>query len=151
LGWAGGIFYTVAQTTVCIWMITANPGYFDADGSDEAYLAYRFGPFERFVTAVNSIWSALILVSTVLTIYAVFRIFQTTSILSANNPNVNVSNVKMVLHSSLLVVQFPIIVAVAILYKYPKIAVYSNGIMPIVDMVIQLLIGYICWTMGSSK
>lgn len=103
------------------------------------------------MTAVNSIWSALILVSTVLTIYAVFRIYQTTSILSANNPNINVSNVKMVMHSSLLVVQFPIIVAVAILYKYPKIAVYSNGIMPIVDMVIQLLIGYICWTMGSSK
>lgn len=58
----------------------------------------------------------------------------------------------MICHSSLLIVSSLIAIGYNTPYdKMPRIASVIYVSLPVIDIIVQLLICYICWTVGSSE
>jgi hypothetical protein len=102
--------------------------------------------------AQNIAFCVLTIMSTVITIYSICKIFETSKQLSATNQNVHINLRTMICHSSLLIVSSLIAIGYNTPYdKMPRIASVIYVSLPVIDIIVQLLICYICWTVGSSE
>ena len=127
------------------------PGYVDANGSPIRFFEWYDGRlYNSLVLGVTTNYSVLALLSTCVTIYSICKIFQTTSRLSATNPNIKINKSTMILHCCLLVIQTAESLATTIPYDFSARAyliIYTA--LPIVDLIVQVMICYICWTVGA--
>ncbi len=84
--------------------------------------------------------------------FGICKIFQTSSELQKYNSNVTVNTRNMILHSILLTLQSLVTLFngfepfIQFLFSH---AVLINVVMTAVDLIVQLMICYICLTMGS--
>ncbi len=98
------------------------------------------------------LWLMMTFGSTGVTIFGIIKIFRTSSELQKYNSNVTVNTRNMILHSFLLTLQSLVNVLNAL---KPFITFFLNysGVFSIVvsavDLMVQLMICYICLTMGS--
>ena len=90
-------------------------------------------------------------VSTGVTIFGIIKIFRTSSELQKYNSNVTVNTRNMILHSILLTLQSFVNVFAALSYIpfLQSHAVQISIVVSVVDLIVQLMICYICLTMGS--
>jgi uncharacterized membrane protein len=104
-----------------------------------------------FFLCINSIWSTLTIISSAVTIYAICKIIAINRELSLTNPNVKFNKKTMVLHSTLLIIQCCAVILANVPYTWAER--YNNiiwAVMPVIDMIVQLLICFICFTLGAS-
>ena len=91
--------------------------------------------------------------STFVTIFGICKIFRTSSELKKYNSNVTLNKRNMILHSILLTLQSLVTVlntTEAFIPIFFNHGVLINIVMNVVDLIVQLMICYICLTMGSS-
>ena len=84
--------------------------------------------------------------------FGIIRIFRTSSELQKYNSNVTVNTRNMILHSILLTLQSFVNVLNAFIPYFPFFYSYTipiNIFVTAVDLIMQLMICYICLTMGS--
>ncbi len=98
------------------------------------------------------LWLMMTFGSTGVTIFGIIKIFRTSSELQKYNSNVTINTRNMILHSILLTLQSLVSVLNALLPFFPLF--YSHGriitiVTSAVDLIVQLMICYICLTMGS--
>lgn len=105
IGWAVGIAYLTIQTVYFLILIILFPGYLELDGSQEDWLLFESKIFYRLFQWQIIFYSGLIVLSSILTIYAIVMIFKTSKLLRFNNSTINVNLKQMLLHLTLLVVQ----------------------------------------------
>ena len=97
-------------------------------------------------------WLTLTFVSTGVTMFGICKIFRTSSELQKYNSNVTVNTRNMTLHSILLTLQSLVNVLNVL---EPYILLFSsygpliNIVTTVIDLIVQLMICYICLTMGS--
>ena len=97
-------------------------------------------------------WLILTFVSTGVTMFGIIKIFRTSSELQKYNSNITVNTRNMILHSILLTFQSFVNVLYALETYIPFLL--SHGalitiVTTVVDLIVQLMICYICLTMGS--
>ena len=94
----------------------------------------------------------IIFASTGVTIFGIIKMFQTSSELQKYNSNVTVNTRNMILHSILLTLQ-SLVTVFSALSPYIPLFFYHATLITIVvsavDLIVQLMICYICLTMGS--
>lgn len=105
IGWAVGLAYLAIQTVYFLILIILFPGYYEQNGSQEDWFIFETKIFYRLFWWQIIIYSGLIVLSSMLTIYAIVIIFKTSKLLRFNNSTINVNMKQMLLHLALLVVQ----------------------------------------------
>ncbi len=101
IGIAVGLMYLALQTVAFLVLIISFPGYNNERRSFKSWLQETFMPW---FDAQNIAFCVLTIVSTVITIYSICKIFETSKQLSATNQNVHINLRTMICHSSLLIV-----------------------------------------------
>ena len=116
------------------------------------YYDWYYGLDANLIISITSIWSTLTIISTSVTIYSICEIFAINKELSVTNPNVKINKKTMVLHSTLLIIQCSAVILANVPYKWaPQFYVKLWAVIPLIDMIVQLLICYICYTLGASE
>ena len=105
IGWAVGFAYLTIQTVYFLILIILFPGYEEENESQEDWFLFETKIFYRLFQWQITFYSGLIVLSSMLTIYAIVIIFKTSKLLRFNNSNINVNMRQMLLHLTLLVVQ----------------------------------------------
>lgn len=127
-----------------LWLMISWPGWV-SNGTIVNANDYLTGTFIKLDHIQIYAWLSFSLVSTLITVVSIIKIFKTTSQLSNNNYNVKTNNNTMILHLSLLIIQFLGIAASSL-----TISLKIGILLTILDLFVQLAICYICWTLGSS-
>ncbi len=97
-------------------------------------------------------WLMITFVSTGVTMFGICKIFKTASELQKSNLNVTINMQNMILHSILLTLQSLVSVFFALYPYIPFLSSHTALITSVetaVDLIVQLVICYICLTMGS--
>ena len=90
--------------------------------------------------------------STLLSIYSISQIFTTTKHLSATNDNIRTNQKTLVVHSVLLALNCFVTIVYNFPYGWaPKLSLITNALVPFADLIVQLFICHICWTLGASE
>jgi hypothetical protein len=91
-------------------------------------------------------------VSTLVTMFGIIKIFRTSSELQKYNSSVTINKRTLILHSILLTLQSLVNVFNVLILYNPFISSHSaliSIVVTAVDLIVQLMICYICLTMGS--
>jgi hypothetical protein len=104
VGWGVGLGYSAAITVLIVWLMISFPGYYDVNGSMDQYSDWYYGLDTSLNQYIVSIWTALTIIETTITIYSVCKIFGINKELSLTNPNVKINKKTMVLHTTLLII-----------------------------------------------
>ena len=146
----GTSVYTLSMVVIWICVMLTFPGYVN-NGSTEQYLDWYYGPFYLIT---NFIWLIITFSSTVVTIFAVCKIFSIAKELQSYNENVSINKNTMILHAILLTIQ-SLASLLAATYPYiPLLAAQTIIIditLTVVEVIVQLMICFICLTMGSHE
>ena len=127
------------------------PGYFDSTGLMYQFYDWINGLYTNLYLSIIAIWSTLTIASTITSIYAICKILAINKELSLTNPNVKINKKTMVLHSTLLIVQSCTAILANIPWSWaPRYNIIIWAVIPVIDMIVQLLICYICYTLGAS-
>jgi hypothetical protein len=105
-GWVVGLVYAAAVTLLYAWIIISFPGIFDSNWSTDPFIEWAYGPQSKLYLSLTAISSAFTIASTTISIFAICKIFAINKHLSLTNPNVEINNKTMVLHSTLLVIEY---------------------------------------------
>jgi uncharacterized membrane protein len=150
-GWGVGIGYTTVITVLIMWLMISFPGWYLSNGSMNQFYDWFHGLYTKLYTSNNAFWTSLTIMSTITTIYAICKIFAINRELSLTNPNVKINKKSMVLHSTLLIIQcFVVFLANVSYFWAPRFYNQLLTVLPMIDMIVQLLICYICFTLGAS-
>ncbi len=151
IGWAVSLTYITIQTVDLLIKCILFPGYYDEDGSQQDWFQFRSKFFDPLDYWEFIFYASLTIVSSLLTVYAVVKIFGTSKMLDASNSNVHLNKRAMVLHSLLLVIQCLFMIYFVVAYQQLLQGNNAFVMEPIVDLIVQLLICYICWALGSNS
>jgi hypothetical protein len=122
------------------------PGNYDSDGQIL---------FQNWADTINDelsdaqivLEATLVALSSVITIFSILRIMRTSKKLSATNSQVVANETTMIIHSILLAI-ISVVTAFDTYYRFGEI--HSASIINIstfyLEMLVQLLLCYICWT-----
>ncbi len=98
-------------------------------------------------------WLVITFVSTGVTMFGICKIFRTSSELQKYNSNVAINKRNMILHFVLLTLQslanvfYATAIYIPFFFNY---AILISIVVSAVDLIVQLMISYICLTMGSN-
>ena len=153
--WCGICLLICTTWGMMIYQQVTFPGLVNNDSSDEfeEYLNTQFALSSQIQTYP---WLSMHVLSTIITGYAIYKITMTTRTLKT----VEVNTRTMLLHISMLIIQNLVMMAV-ILFGAVSFVIDENGYelalfgrfdvpLTYVDALIELIICYICYTMGSS-
>ena len=101
-----GITYIIVSTVLLLWFCISEPDPINSDGTkSNEYQEWETGQNVKLKAAynINSAW--LTVLSTVITIYSIYKIIQTTNQLRTTNQDVKVDKKMMFLHATLLMIQ----------------------------------------------
>jgi hypothetical protein len=92
------------------------------------------------------------IVSTLIAIYSMFKLYKTTQTISNSNPEANTNIFYMRVHACLLILQTIPILAVCVPPNWSRKEVnIAQLTLPIIDLGVICFICYICLKLGSSK
>ena len=129
------------------WRIISFPGYYAQNGSMKEHDIWYNTTDSSLYFWSSTLWTFLFITSTIISVCAIRKIFSITRSLSKTNSNVKVDQKSMLIHASLLVVQIFVCLAELIPYNWaPRFASKTYIIFPLFNMIVQLVICYICWT-----
>jgi hypothetical protein len=103
IGWAVGSVYSAAITALITWTMISFPGYV-YNGSLDRYYSWILGLYARLNFWVDVFWASINIMATLVTIYAICKIFATAKAVSSSDQSVNVNLKMMLMHACLLVV-----------------------------------------------
>ena len=99
--WFVIIMYSVAIITLYLILMISFPGYYDSDKTMQSYYNYKNwldNTYFEIVPITDYIWLSLNLLSTLITIFAVIKIFKITATLRLTNSNVKVNKKTLIAH-----------------------------------------------------
>jgi hypothetical protein len=82
VGWVVGISYVMGTTVVTVMEMATFPGWYSSDGTTDEFIAWFTGLAAKLSIAINTIWILQTIVSTIITIYAIGKIFAINRVLS---------------------------------------------------------------------
>lgn len=134
------------MTMLLIYSIILFPGY------NDKYEEWFYGQFIKIRLLTKSIWILINLVSTAVTVFAVIWLLQTIKTLRRTNQRIDLNKNSLILHSILLVIQSTTAILDTSAYYLSSSRVYGGTILleTLADLVLQLVICYICLTIGSD-
>lgn len=109
----------------------------------------------NIIGVTRYVWLTITILSTVITIYAIFVLQSTVRVLRASNPHLklsfcNVYFAQCVFYTLNLMIVIGYIVTNEAGFP-SKVRNQLSFIVPVFDLMGQVLICYICWTQGNSK
>ena len=116
--WSVIIMYSVAMITFYLILMISFPGYFDNDKTMQSYYNYNYwldNTYYKIVPITDYIWLSINLLSTLITIFAVIKIFKITATLRLTNSNVKVNKKTLIAHVFVLCLQFIAAIGLAII------------------------------------
>jgi hypothetical protein len=154
--WSVIVLFVTIVLSVMIYQVCTFPGQV-VNGSIEEFQRFFYNNFAISNAISTYPWITLHLVSTIVTAFAIWKIVSITRRLE----QCKVNNRTMMLHISILVIQNVVLVLCFVFgdfmfifnaQGYEKILIGRlDTPLTYVDALIELLICYICWTMGSSS
>lgn len=112
VGWVVGLAYLAIETIGLLMKLILFPGYYDVNWKN-----FKDSSFDTLSIWQSNFYTGLTILSSLLTIYAIFIIFLTSKLLSVNNSSINLKMRSMVLHSVLLIVQSSFTIYYAVVHK----------------------------------
>jgi hypothetical protein len=112
------------------------------------------GTLNKVWKATTPIWLFINLISTALTIFAIFKILKTAKELEKYIDNVTINKRTMTLHAAILSLQSLVTIINSLLPYIPFLynrQYIINIILVAVEVLVQLAICFICLTMGSHE
>ena len=145
----GTITYTGVIVAMYIWSMCTFPGYSNIDSFYQFDVWYS-GYWQNITLAF---WLVITFTSTTITIFAICKILRTSKELTKHNTNITINKRSMILHGLLLTLQSLVSVFYTLAPYIP--ALYNrwqliNIVLIAVDVIVQIVICYICVTMGSN-
>ncbi len=109
--------------------------------------------WHRINITIGVVWVVLILLSTLVTSFSIFKIFHTMNQLQSINLNVKISKWTFSLHLALLTLQtINVIFFFANDFKQTDKVFYVDYFsLPVVDFLMQLAICFICFSLGAHR
>jgi hypothetical protein len=149
--WIGIISFT--STIIALWflLIVTFPGYY-VDGSFDKVNQWNQNTYEPILFCSNMIWLSFNIASTIFTVFAILKIFDTVKELRKTNTKINLNSRTMILHCVVLIFNCFILFFYCVPYstfssrQWAAIEVMSAA----ADLIVQLTICFICLTMGKS-
>ena len=134
-----------------ILMITF-PGFVN-EGSLDKYNHWISSTFNPIYFLCNIVWALFITISTLLTGIAISKIFQLVKLLQQTNKKFFVNKQTMLFHCTILVLNCLVVIVNSLPYSAFNHLEWTvvGVIVTLVDLMVQLCICFICWTMGSSQ
>lgn len=90
------------------------------------------------------------ILNTLVSIYAILKIFATARKLSNTNMLTSVNKQAMMIHGTVITIQSATITFNALANRFLPDIIADTIVVACCDTLVQLAINYICWTMGSS-
>lgn len=151
MAWVTGVVYFLLILADLITEIVSFPGYYDKeDFSTIDYENWRKKVDERLFSSFLFLWTIMVTVSTIITVVAIKKIYTTCKTVAQSDDSVKISLKSLVIHAFLLVI-FVIVIVPTNLHLEKKEFAIVWVVINTIDVIIQLIICYICWTMGSSE
>ena len=152
--WVGALGFTMIVVAVVSYQLVKFPGQVN-DGSFQELFVFLDGPFTESNGFVTWPWLILHFCSSCVQCYAIWKIYETTEKLNSCSINMRT----MIIHLSCIITQ-DLVMIMAIVPGKIEIG-FRNGVevdafghldmwLTLVDAIIEYIICYICWTMGSS-
>lgn len=121
------------------------------DGTTKEYDTWYLLTFDTIYAKADYIWVSLTILNTLVSIYAIFKIFATAKKLSNTNMLTSVNKQAMMIHGTVITIQSVTITFNALANRFLPDDFYADTIATACcDTLVQLAINYICLTMGSS-
>lgn len=96
--WIGSLVYTVAMVAFYLVITVAFPGYTDID----KYINWEVAVYGPYSQATTLLWLAMTVISTVVTIVAIWRLSSTVKWLANQNTNLDLNLSILVVHCIVL-------------------------------------------------
>ena len=106
--WFVIIMYSVAIITFYLILMISFPGYYDRDKTMQSYYKYKNwldNTYYKIAPISDYIWLSINLLSTLITIFAVIKIFKITASLRLTNSNVKLNKKILIAHVFVLCLQ----------------------------------------------
>ena len=151
MAWVTGVVYFLLILSDLITEIVSFPGYYNKeDFSTKDYEDWRQDVDRRLFTSTLLLWTIMVTISTIITVVSIKKIYTTCKTVAQSDESVKISLKSLVIHAILLVIFAMVIIPTNLRLDKKKFAIIWVAINTI-DVIIQMIICYICWTMGSSE
>ena len=101
--WFVGIMYLSGLILAYLWLMITFPGFINTDGTSESYHKWEQTTFFKVFSASITLWLALNVVSTIISIFAISKIYKTVKSVRITNNIVNFDYSSMILHTIVLI------------------------------------------------
>jgi hypothetical protein len=149
MSWCGIICYSVCiMTFFCILVITY-------PGDDDVNKIQVW--FENTLTPIDfwtlNLWVTFNILSTAFAVYGIRKMLQTLELFKRGNSKIKTNKLTFILHCVVLVLNTLAVLfdAISLNFFYGRSALIGFYFVTAMDVIVQLCICYICWTVGSSR